>query len=131
MPKLSTKTKIKDPQDPTIHCFNDQKVARLREKLSNKEDLDVVSQRFKVLGHVVRLQILEMLAAEECGVCDLANILQSPVSTLSQHLKTLKNVGLVQSRQIGKFVMYSLQSDAIANTGNALMQSAQPRRETL
>lgn len=130
MPNPSTKTKIKEAQDSTIHCFNDQKVSRLRKKLSNKEELDIVSQRFKVLGHVVRLQILEMLAAEECCVCDLANILQSPVSTLSQHLKTLKNVGLVQSRQIGKFVMYSLQSDAIANTGNALMQSAQIGRET-
>lgn len=103
-------------KDNKIQCFNDKKVVRLREALSSENELDLNAQRFKALGHMVRLQILELLTIEECCVCDLANVLRKPVSTLSQHLKTLKTVGLVQSRQSGKFVMYSLCKSGIAET---------------
>lgn len=107
-------------KDNKIQCFNDSKVERLRESLSASPSLEGLSQRFKALGHRVRLQVLELLSTEECCVCDLANILGQPVSTLSQHLKTLKTVGLVQSRQSGKFVMYSLVESELATTASFL-----------
>lgn len=103
-------------KDNKVQCFNDSKVERLRGSLSQISTLEGLAQRFKALGHTVRLQILELLAVEECCVCDLANILQQPVSTLSQHLKTLKTAGLIQSRQCGKFVMYSLVESELAST---------------
>ncbi|MDF1667914.1 MAG: metalloregulator ArsR/SmtB family transcription factor [Planctomycetota bacterium] len=107
-------------KDNKVQCFNDSKVARLRSALSAASTLDVLAQRLKALGHKVRLQILELLSVEECCVCDLANILEQPVSTLSQHLKTLKTVGLVQSRQCGKFVMYSVVESELATTSSFL-----------
>lgn len=114
--RTETKAEVICLKDNKIQCFNDRKIERLRESLADSANLDCVAQRLKVLGHKVRLQIIELLANEECCVCDLANVLQQPVSTLSQHLKNLKSVGLVQSRQSGKFVIYSLVGSEIAAT---------------
>ena len=69
------------------------------------------------LAHRARLAILSVLAVEACCVCDLANVLRLPLSTLSQHLKTLRTAGLVHSRQEGKLVFYSLSEAALSELG--------------
>ncbi len=51
----------------------------------------------KALGHPVRVQILEFLNREACCYSgDLAELLPIARSTLSQHLKELKEAGLIQ-----------------------------------
>jgi ArsR family transcriptional regulator len=63
---------------------------------------------FKALSDPLRLQILELLREQEFCVCDLCDRLQVQQSKLSFHLKTLKEAGLLRSRQQGKWVYYSL-----------------------
>ncbi|MBN1131699.1 MAG: helix-turn-helix transcriptional regulator [Bacteroidales bacterium] len=51
----------------------------------------------KALGHPVRLYVLDLLSAQSCCYSgDLSEVLPIAKSTLSQHLKELKNAGLIQ-----------------------------------
>ncbi|MEA3445684.1 MAG: metalloregulator ArsR/SmtB family transcription factor [Bacteroidota bacterium] len=51
----------------------------------------------KAMGHPIRVFILEYLSKQSCCYSgDLSEILPIAKSTLSQHLKELKNVGLIQ-----------------------------------
>ena len=51
----------------------------------------------KALGHPVRIYILELLSQQSCCYSgDLSEVLPIAKSTLSQHLKELKNSGLIQ-----------------------------------
>lgn len=56
-----------------------------------------IARYAKALGHPVRVYILELLAAQSCCYSgDLAEELPIARSTLSQHLKELKQAGLIQ-----------------------------------
>lgn len=51
----------------------------------------------KALGHPVRIYVLELLSKQaSCYSGDLTDILPVAKSTLSQHLKELKDAGLIQ-----------------------------------
>ncbi len=63
---------------------------------------------FHALSEPIRLQILELLKSGELCVCELADRLNLKQSKLSFHLKTLKEAGLLRSRQEGKWIYYSL-----------------------
>ena len=89
-------------------CFNNAKIAELKRALPTAERMEQVAAWHKALGHPVRLAIVRVLELEECCVCDLANVLDQPVSTVSQHLKSLRHAGLVEARQEGKLVICSL-----------------------
>lgn len=50
----------------------------------------------KAMGHPVRVYVLELLSKQACCYSgDLTEILPIAKSTLSQHLKELKNAGLI------------------------------------
>jgi DNA-binding transcriptional ArsR family regulator len=51
----------------------------------------------KALGHPIRVYIVELLQSQSCCYSgDLSDILPVAKSTLSQHLKELKDSGLIQ-----------------------------------
>lgn len=63
----------------------------------------------KALGHPVRVQIVRMLAASDtCMYGDIAESLPLAQSTVSQHLKILKESGLVQGTIEGPRVCYCI-----------------------
>lgn len=61
-------------------------------------DEQKIAARFaKAMAHPVRMYILELLSHQTCCYSgDLAEILPIAKSTLSQHLKELKEAGLIQ-----------------------------------
>lgn len=59
-------------------------------------------------GNEARLQMLFLLADEQLCVCDLADVLQMTISAVSQHLRKLKDGGVVSARKVGQTVFYSL-----------------------
>ncbi|NJK47194.1 winged helix-turn-helix transcriptional regulator [Candidatus Gracilibacteria bacterium] len=63
---------------------------------------------FHALSDPIRLQVLELLRSQELCVCELCEHLETAQSKLSFHLKTLKEAGLVRSRQEGRWIYYSL-----------------------
>ncbi|QIR39557.1 winged helix-turn-helix transcriptional regulator [Tolypothrix sp. PCC 7910] len=63
---------------------------------------------FHALSDPLRISVLELLRQRELCVCDLCDALEVSQSKLSFHLKTLKEAGLVNSRQEGRWIYYSL-----------------------
>lgn len=67
---------------------------------------------FKVLGHPARIAILQYIIDQKACICnDLVNELGLAQATISQHLKELKNVGIIQGNIEGKSVCYCIEED--------------------
>ncbi len=67
----------------------------------------------KVLGHPARIAILEYLSKKESCVCgDIVDELPLSQSTVSQHLKELKQVGLIKGKIEGPSVCYCIDAEA-------------------
>ncbi|NJL64791.1 MAG: winged helix-turn-helix transcriptional regulator [Methylacidiphilales bacterium] len=67
-----------------------------------------IASGFHALSDPLRIRVLELLQQQEQCVCDLCAVLNVTQSKLSFHLKTLKEAGLVNSRQEGRWIYYSL-----------------------
>jgi DNA-binding transcriptional ArsR family regulator len=73
-----------------------------------------MASTFKALGDLTRLQIIHLLSTDTSGtlgVSELAARLKISQPAVSQHLKTLKSEGLVESRREGFFVYYTVNRD--------------------
>ena len=67
----------------------------------------------KALGHPARIAILQFLASRRACVCgDIVDELPLSQSTVSQHLKELKNVGLIKGDIEGPSVCYCIDEKA-------------------
>jgi ArsR family transcriptional regulator len=63
---------------------------------------------FRVLGHPVRVRLLELLRPGESNVSRLRDALELDSSATSQHLAALRTQGIVASRRQGTNVYYRL-----------------------
>jgi ArsR family transcriptional regulator, arsenate/arsenite/antimonite-responsive transcriptional repressor len=68
----------------------------------------LIAEGFHALSDPLRISVLELLRQRELCVCDLCDALGVSQSKLSFHLKTLKEASLVNSRQEGRWIYYSL-----------------------
>jgi len=66
---------------------------------------------FKALGQSLRLKIIALLAEQEFCVCELEEIFNVSQPAISQHLRVLKEAGLVEEEKIGQWVFYSLRRE--------------------
>lgn len=68
-----------------------------------------IARYAKAMGHPVRIFVLEMLSKQSCCYSgDLSDILPIAKSTLSQHLKELRDAGLIQGEIETPKVKYCL-----------------------
>jgi ArsR family transcriptional regulator, arsenate/arsenite/antimonite-responsive transcriptional repressor len=83
------------------------------------------SPKLKALGHPVRLGIALRLAAEggTCA-CDFAEIFSISQPAVSQHLKVLREAGLVRTRREGTQIYYSLDPDGVRSLQSAVARLA-------
>ena len=66
----------------------------------------------KAMGHPIRMYILETLARQSCCYSgDLSEVLPIAKSTLSQHLKELKEAGLIQGEIEAPKIKYCLNKE--------------------
>jgi DNA-binding transcriptional ArsR family regulator len=73
-----------------------------------------MASTFKALGDLTRLQIIYLLSTDTSGtlgVSELAARLKISQPAVSQHLKTLKTEGLVESRRGGFYIYYTINRD--------------------
>ena len=84
----------------------------------------------KAMADPLRLQVLEALGGGERCVCELTSELGLAQSKLSFHLKVLREAGLIEARDEGRWVYYSLRTDAIEQLrgwlGDLASRCAQP-----
>jgi DNA-binding transcriptional ArsR family regulator len=67
----------------------------------------------KAMGHPVRMYVLDLLANQSCCYSgDLTEILPIAKSTMSQHLKELKNAGLIQGETESPRIKYCINREA-------------------
>jgi ArsR family transcriptional regulator, arsenate/arsenite/antimonite-responsive transcriptional repressor len=87
-----------------------------------KGNLSEEAELFKALADSARVAILATLARadNEVCVCDFTAGLDLNQSTVSHHLRILKDAGLVTSVRRGTWGYYSLASDARARLDAAL-----------
>ncbi|MBI3890719.1 MAG: winged helix-turn-helix transcriptional regulator [Candidatus Wallbacteria bacterium] len=68
----------------------------------------------KAVGHPARVKILRLLARKNTCICgDIVDEIPLAQSTVSQHLKVLKQAGLIQGTLSGPMVRYCLQPRAL------------------
>ena len=75
----------------------------------------------KALGHPVRIYIIELLSKQSCCYSgDLSEELPIVKSTLSQHLKVLKEAGLIQGEIEQPKIKYCINQDKLNEARNIL-----------
>jgi DNA-binding transcriptional ArsR family regulator len=74
----------------------------------------VKAQLFRVLGHPVRIRILELLGEGERTVGDLQAQLELDSSGTSQHLAALRQLGLLDARREGTSVYYRIKDPRVS-----------------
>jgi len=74
----------------------------------NTIEIDQASTVFKLLGDKTRLSMVKLLQKNECCVCEFVEIFNISQSAISQHLRKLKDIGLVKETRKGQWVFYSL-----------------------
>ena len=68
----------------------------------------------KAVGHPIRVRILRMLARKEARTCSvIVDELPLAQSTVSEHLRILKNAGLVRANENGLRVSYCIVPSAL------------------
>ena len=85
------------------------------------ESLQMKANLFKALAHPARLQILQFLAeTKTCISGDISEELPLGRTTVNQHLKELKNAGLIQGQVEGVKTNYCLDYEKIEEMKNLL-----------
>lgn len=92
-------TKLIDPE----------RVASVRERLVGLEEAGRLADQFKLLADPTRTRLLyALLEAGELCVCDLAETIGVPESSVSHALRLLRTAGIVRNRRDGRMIYYSL-----------------------
>jgi DNA-binding transcriptional ArsR family regulator len=82
------------------------------EELRRKES-EVVASRLKVLADGTRVALLRELTSEPASVMDLARRFRLAQPTVSNHVRLLRDAGLLESRKDGQRVVYSVTRDRL------------------
>jgi ArsR family transcriptional regulator len=73
------------------------------------------AELFRMLGHPVRIRVLELLGGGPMAVRDLLNEISIEPSSLSQQLAVLRRAGIVTSTRDGGTVVYALAGSDVAD----------------
>ena len=80
-----------------------------------KDLAEHAAEVLKAVAHPVRLQIVELLAAKEMCVGDIAKALGEKQSITSQQLNMMKDKGVLTCRRDGSKVYYQVKNTNIIN----------------
>ena len=82
--------------------------------LEGPEADDELAKLAKAIGHPARVRIIRMLSRKEARVCSqIVDELPLAQSTVSEHLRILKESGLVRSSQDGPRIGYCINFDTL------------------
>ncbi|NOY36294.1 MAG: winged helix-turn-helix transcriptional regulator [Chlorobi bacterium] len=88
----------------TVQIMNCKKQIRDLE-----QQIDKISRAFNLAGNEVRFRILFLIRNEgRLCVCDLSDILEMKIPAVSQHLRKLKDAGILQTTREAQTIYYTL-----------------------
>nr|WP_100408204.1 metalloregulator ArsR/SmtB family transcription factor [Bacillus solitudinis] len=68
--------------------------------------IDQTAKILKLLGDKTRLTMVALMAEDECCVCEFVELFEMSQPSISQHLRKLRDVGLVVEERRGQWVFY-------------------------
>ena len=81
------------------------------------------SEIFKVLGVETRVKIIELLKSKgPLGATSIAELVGITPAAVSQHLKILRQAGLVRSERQGYWIPYTIDEEALENCREVLTE---------
>ncbi len=96
-----------------VHAVDEDAVAAALGQQSDDRDVTHLADTFQILANPTRLRIVEALAGRELCVCDLAAVVESSPSSVSHHLRQLRQMRLVRHRKEGRMAYYRLDDDHV------------------
>ena len=86
-----------------------------------QEKLQVSTELMRALAHPLRLEILEFLDQNKnIQVNQIYNTLKIEQSIASQHLRILKNAGVLVADKDGKYMHYNIDYQRVSNAVKAI-----------
>lgn len=99
------------PQVPQVSECGSTPVARL-----DRVEAERRASLLKALADPVRLQLLSIISSspdQEACVCDMTQVVQVSQPTVSHHLKTLVDAGVLTRERRGSWAWFRLEADAL------------------
>ncbi|MCK1993095.1 metalloregulator ArsR/SmtB family transcription factor [Peribacillus muralis] len=67
----------------------------------------------KLLGDKTRLTMVKIMSEHECCVCEFVDVFDMSQPAISQHLRKLKDSGIVNEARRGQWIFYSLNQTSL------------------
>ncbi|MEK4012716.1 ArsR/SmtB family transcription factor [Peribacillus sp. FSL M8-0224] len=71
-------------------------------------DIEATANVLKLLGDKTRLTMVKIMSEHECCVCEFVDLFDMSQPAISQHLRKLKDSGIVNEARRGQWIFYSL-----------------------
>ena len=92
-----------------VKVIDEPRVEAAREALLPEDELEQLTQLFRLLGDATRARLLyALLEAGELCVCDISAATGTPETNVSHALRLLRTAGVVKARRDGRMMFYSL-----------------------
>lgn len=76
--------------------------------LKTSIEMDKAASILKLLGDKTRLSMMKILDSHDCCVCEFVEIFKTSQPSISQHLRRLRDLGLVKEERRGQWNFYSI-----------------------
>lgn len=84
----------------------------------------LTDERVRAIADPLRRRIVELLAQEQLCTCHLVELTGARQTNLSNHLRVLRDAGLVKSEPAGRYTYYRLLPEALASLADTLAELA-------
>lgn len=75
-------------------------------------EIEKAATIFKLLGDKTRLTMLKVLDHHDCCVCEFVAMFGMSQPAISQHLRKLRDTGIVKESRKGQWIFYSLNKES-------------------
>jgi DNA-binding transcriptional ArsR family regulator len=94
----------------------------MKKTVKTRSDYSAAVRRLKALAHPARLRIMGRLSEGECCASEATKCIGISQPNTSQHLKALKDAGLITGRRQGTRICYRIADERIAEIVKILMK---------
>lgn len=97
------------------HVVHEDAVHEALQERAEDDELTWLADTFQILANPTRLQIVDALSRRELCVCDLAAVVGASQSTVSHHLRQLRQMQIVRYRKDGRMAYYRLDDEHVTS----------------
>lgn len=76
--------------------------------LKTSIDMENAASVLKLMGDKTRLTMMKIMDKHDCCVCEFVEIFNMSQPSISQHLRKLRDLGLVKEERRGQWIFYSI-----------------------